>query len=114
MIRACSAVRWTKLATTRTASSTSKRRSERKISATDLENAEAEYCERYVTGEPQVHVGTLRIRAWFTAHKQTLLSPYGVGTIDQALLGVLQTRHWFVRLFGLAGKVLVFDEEGSA
>ncbi len=47
---------------------------------------------------------------WFTQKKQALLAPFGVGTIDQSLLGVLQTRHWFVRLFGLAGKVVVFDE----
>jgi len=26
------------------------------------------------------------------------------------LLSVLQTKHWFVRLFGLAGKVIIFDE----
>jgi CRISPR-associated endonuclease/helicase Cas3 len=47
---------------------------------------------------------------WFTAKKQALLAPFGVGTIDQSLMGVLQTKHWFVRLFGLAGKVVVFDE----
>ncbi|APH13227.1 CRISPR-associated protein Cas3 [Dehalococcoides mccartyi] len=49
-------------------------------------------------------------QSWFTAKKRPLLSPFGVGTIDQSLLSVLQTRHWFVRLFGLAGKVVIFDE----
>ncbi len=34
----------------------------------------------------------------------------GVGTVDQALLAVLKTRHGFVRLFGLAGKTVIFDE----
>lgn len=48
--------------------------------------------------------------SWFTSRKRSLLAPFGVGTIDQALLGILQTRHWFVRLFGLANKVIVFDE----
>ncbi len=47
---------------------------------------------------------------WFTSRKRPLLARFGVGTIDQSLLGVLQTRHWFVRLLGLAGKVIVFDE----
>ena len=47
---------------------------------------------------------------WFTYAKRGLLAPYGIGTIDQALLAVLQTRHFFVRLFGLAGKVVIFDE----
>jgi CRISPR-associated endonuclease/helicase Cas3 len=53
---------------------------------------------------------TVSARSWFTARKRPLLAPFGVGTIDQALLSVLQTRHWFVRLFGLANKVVVFDE----
>lgn len=48
--------------------------------------------------------------SWFTARKRTLLSPFGVGTIDQSLLSVLKTKHWFVRLFGLSGKVVIFDE----
>jgi len=42
--------------------------------------------------------------------KRTLLAPFGVGTVDQALLGVLQTNHFFVRLVGLSHKVVVFDE----
>jgi len=53
---------------------------------------------------------TLTARSWFAARKRPLLAPFGVGTIDQSLMSVLQTRHWFVRLFGLAGKVAVFDE----
>lgn len=47
---------------------------------------------------------------WFTYRKRGLLAPYGVGTIDQALLAILQTKHFFVRLFGLAGKVVILDE----
>ncbi len=47
---------------------------------------------------------------WFRARKRTLLSPFGVGTIDQAMLGGLRVKHFFVRLFGLAGKVVVIDE----
>lgn len=49
-------------------------------------------------------------QSWFSAAKRPLLAPFGVGTIDQSLLSVLQTKHWFVRLFGLAGKVVIFDE----
>ena len=47
---------------------------------------------------------------WFTHRKRGLLAPFGVGTVDQTLLAVLQARHCFVRLFGLADKVLVLDE----
>ncbi len=48
--------------------------------------------------------------SWFCGAKRTLLAPFGVGTIDQSLLAALQARHWFVRLFGLSGKVVIFDE----
>lgn len=48
--------------------------------------------------------------SWFRGRKRALLAPFGVGTIDQALMSVLQTRHWFVRLFGLAGKTVILDE----
>ncbi len=54
--------------------------------------------------------GDVEAQSWFTAKKRPLLAPFGVGTIDQSLLSVLQTKHWFVRLFGLAGKVVIFDE----
>ncbi len=47
---------------------------------------------------------------WFTYRKRGLLAPFGVGTVDQILLAALQTRHVFVRLFGLAHKTVVIDE----
>lgn len=48
--------------------------------------------------------------AWFLGKKRSLLAAYGAGTIDQALLSVLRTKHAFVRQFGLAGKTVVLDE----
>ena len=47
---------------------------------------------------------------WHTARKRTLLSPYGVGTVDQGLMGVVRSKHQFVRLFGLAGRTVILDE----
>ena len=47
---------------------------------------------------------------WFLPRKRSLLAPLGVGTVDQTFLSVLQTRHFFVRLFGLAYKTIIFDE----
>jgi CRISPR-associated endonuclease/helicase Cas3 len=47
---------------------------------------------------------------WFLPRKRSLLATYGVGTVDQALMSVLHIKHGFLRLFGLAGKVLVIDE----
>lgn len=51
--------------------------------------------------------------SWFSAKKRGLLAPFAVGTVDQALLSVMAVRHSFVRLFGLAGKVVVIDEVHS-
>lgn len=53
------------------------------------------------------------VHSWFNPMKRALLYPYSVGTIDQALLSVLNVKHSFVRLFGLAGKVVILDEVHS-
>ncbi len=54
--------------------------------------------------------GRVMASEWHTARKRSLLSPYGVGTLDQALMGVVRSRHQFVRLFGLAGRTVILDE----
>lgn len=48
--------------------------------------------------------------AWFSQRRRALISPYGVGTIDQALFATLNVKHHFVRLWGLANRVVVLDE----
>ena len=54
---------------------------------------------------------TVQCRAWIADHrKRALLADIGVGTIDQALLGILPSKHQALRLFGLARKVLIVDE----
>ncbi|MBI4582813.1 MAG: CRISPR-associated helicase Cas3' [Planctomycetes bacterium] len=52
-------------------------------------------------------------RSWFASPKRALLAPFGIGTIDQALLGIVAAKHFFVRQFGLAGKVVILDEVHS-
>lgn len=52
-------------------------------------------------------------RDWFSSTKRALLAPFGVGTVDQALLGVVAAKHFFVRHFALAGKVVIIDEVHS-
>lgn len=47
---------------------------------------------------------------WFSQRRRALISPYGVGTIDQALFATLNVKHHFVRLWGLANRVVVLDE----
>jgi len=51
--------------------------------------------------------------AWFSQGKRGILAPFAVGTIDQALMAVLNVKHGFVRTFGLAGKVVILDEVHS-
>ena len=48
--------------------------------------------------------------AWFTSKKRAILAPFGVGTVDQAELAALNVKHVALRLVGLAGKVVIFDE----
>ncbi len=48
--------------------------------------------------------------AWFNHRKRGLLAPFAVGTIDQALMAVMNVKHGFVRAYGLAGKVVILDE----
>lgn len=53
--------------------------------------------------------------AWLSdGRKKALLADVGVGTVDQALLAVLQARHQSLRLWGVSGKVLVVDEVHAA
>jgi len=64
---------------------------------------------------PEVDDGTdpdeaAQARMWFASSKRALLSPEGVGTVDQALMAALLVKYGFLRLFGLSRKVLVIDE----
>jgi CRISPR-associated endonuclease/helicase Cas3 len=48
--------------------------------------------------------------AWFTPNRRAMLMPFGVGTIDQALMSVLRVKYNFIRKFGLFRKVVILDE----
>lgn len=62
---------------------------------------------RGIHGKPGDNVTS---SAWFSQRRRALISPYGVGTIDQALFSTLNVKHHFVRLWGLANRVVVLDE----
>lgn len=53
---------------------------------------------------------SLTARTYFTHLKRALLSEYGAGTIDQALLSILPVKHHFVRLWGLGNRTVILDE----
>lgn len=67
------------------------------------------WLKSFGTGGEELSAG----KTWFDSRKRTLLYPFAVGTIDQALLGVLRVKHFFLRSFGLAGKVVILDEVHS-
>lgn len=50
------------------------------------------------------------ITEWLLGNKRGLLASWSVGTVDQALMAALPSRHNAVRMFGLSGKVVVIDE----
>ena len=48
---------------------------------------------------------------WFAdGRRKALLAHVGIGTIDQALLAVLPTRYFALRLYALSRKILIVDE----
>ena len=54
------------------------------------------------------------VAAWLADdRRKAFLAELGVGTLDQALLGVLPTRYNTMRLAGLADRVLIVDEAHS-
>ena len=81
-----------------------------------LAHGGARLFEEYATTPANVHDedddrGAIAAGEWFVrSSKRVLLAQWGVGTIDQSLMSVLQVKHVFVRLFGLAGKPVVIDE----
>jgi CRISPR-associated endonuclease/helicase Cas3 len=78
--------------------------------ATELSEAfQSIKIEPNTTDERDQH-GEVVARVWFSSRKRALLSEYGVGTVDQALLSILNVKHQFVRLWGLGNRVVVLDE----
>ena len=47
---------------------------------------------------------------WMRGTQKSMLAPFGVGTIDQVLLGALKAKHAPLRIFGAALGCLVVDE----
>jgi len=68
--------------------------------------------EKDETGySPEEETATAHCSAWLGDNpKKALLAAVGVGTVDQALLGILPSRHQGLRLLGLMDKILIADE----
>jgi CRISPR-associated endonuclease/helicase Cas3 len=48
--------------------------------------------------------------SWFQRAGKTMFAPWSIGTIDQALVGILRTKHFLPRLTALSNKVVILDE----
>ncbi len=63
------------------------------------------------TNDPADETASAQCAAWIAEdRRRTFFAAVGVGTIDQALLGVLPSRHAPLRLQGLHQRVLIIDE----
>ena len=51
--------------------------------------------------------------SWYDNSKNALLTPFGVGTVDQAMMAVMNVKFNGVRSFALKGKVVIIDEVHS-
>lgn len=60
-------------------------------------------------GEPEDENASLAT-AWFRPTRRAMLAAHGVGTVDQAMLAGMNVKFGFLRLYGLADRVLVIDE----
>lgn len=54
------------------------------------------------------------INAWLSGKKRGMLAPFVVGTIDQALMSALKSKHVVLRHLSFAGKVVILDEVHAA
>jgi CRISPR-associated endonuclease/helicase Cas3 len=64
-----------------------------------------------VAAEHADETAAAQCAAWIGQdRRRAFMADFGVGTIDQALHGVLPTRHAPLRLFGLSQRVLIIDE----
>ncbi len=49
-------------------------------------------------------------KLWTAPMRRGLISPFAVGTVDQAMMSVMRTKYGVLRLSGLEQKVLIIDE----
>jgi len=83
-----------------------------RFSSSILEIAEPDSRSR--TGNPDDETAEAMCAAWIADdRRKAFFAHVGAGTIDQALLGVLPSRHQALRLWGLADRVLIIDEAHS-
>lgn len=89
---------------------------EQTLLAIKLAHGNAALNENYrelFTGHSNLNIESdsgLIVHDWFSGRKQTLLSDFVIGTVDQLLMAALKQKHVMLKHFGLSGKVVVVDE----
>lgn len=72
-----------------------------------------EYDIRLAHSKSVFHESNSGMNSWYTG-KRSILSPFALGTVDQALMSVVGSiKHFFLRSFGLARKCVIIDEVHS-
>lgn len=86
-------------------------RAARGLSALASEPRDEPYDDERNEDDAPEDTASTHCSTWISDHrKRALLAHVGVGTVDQALLGVLPCKHSPLRVLGLHRKVLVIDE----
>jgi len=57
--------------------------------------------------------GAADLSDWYASGRKALLAGFGTGTIDQVIMSCLPVKHSGLRLFALAGKIVIIDEVHS-
>ena len=60
--------------------------------------------------DPSGHEPEKETAEWLAPLRRAMLSRFAVGTVDQAMLSVMNVKYGVLRLLGLANKVLILDE----
>lgn len=83
----------------------------------DYEGLRGNAWETTSTDEPELsrlsRTGAV-INAWLSGKKRGMLAPFVVGTIDQALMSALKSKHVVLRHLSFAGKAVILDEVHAA
>lgn len=68
---------------------------------------------RLAHSKSMFHENNSGMNSWYTG-KRSILSPFALGTVDQALMSVIGSiKHFYLRTFGLARKCVIIDEVHS-
>lgn len=80
-----------------------------------VENTYNNYSVRLMHGESFIRDEAIEFlkrleNRFYSNNKKSILYPFGLGTVDQILLSVINAKHADLRMLGLSNKVIIIDE----